>query len=294
MLIELAAADAYGASFEFNKNPEVSNDLTQFGRHGSGDLPVGAYTDDTLRTLANARVLLKGGDAPFKAENYAQAYLTIRREDGRAGWSKRFANMLDQNVNETGATFMRSLTRRPTNGALMGVAVLGFLPSDDQVRLAATMQTISTHSPSVAVYAQVVALAAHSLLYDGSRKCAAEYAIGSAEWEDDAQRKKFIEMVKQAPAPTMSAISIAAGALHALNTYASCSEVLRWACSRGGDTDSLAAVSIALASVAHDMRQDMPRHLIDNVDTKSSRADLIRTEAHLRALFSGTAGGNFQ
>lgn len=290
MLIESAAADAYGSAFEFNKTPEVANDLSAFGRHGSGDLPAGAYTDDTMRTLANARVLLEGGDAPFRPDSYAKAYLDIRREDGRAGWSKRFAGMLDESIDATGITFMRRLNRRPTNGCLMGVAVLGFLPSDDQVRLAATMQTVATHSPSAAVYAQVVALAAHHLLHGGSTREVADFAIGGAEWEDDGQRQRFRDLMNDAPVPEMAAPTIAASALWGVTYLGGCAEALQWACSRGRDADSLAAVTIALASVAHDMHQDMPAHLVDGVDTENGRAALIGTEVLLRSAFPGVQG----
>lgn len=287
MLLEAAAADAYGSSFEFNKAPEVPNDLTRFGRHGSGELPAGAYTDDTMRTLANAYVLLEGGDAPFRADAYAKAYLQIRRDDGRAGWSKRFAAMLDESSDADGITFMRRLKRRPTNGCLMGAAVLGFLPDDDQVRLAATMQTISTHSPSVAVYAQVVALAAHYLLYGGSKAHAASYAVSSAEWEDDSQQRRFMDLADSAPVPEMHAPTIAASALWAIQNLDSSAEALRWSCSRGRDADSLAAATIALASVAYDMKQDLPVYLLENVDTKMGRAMLVDTDRQLRAKYTG-------
>jgi ADP-ribosylglycohydrolase len=283
MLIEIAVGDAYGAAFEFTRTPQIANDLSRFGRHPKGGLETGAYTDDTMRAMANCRVML-GPDstARFRPEAYMSAYLDAFRNDRRPGWSGRFQQMLEAHVDKPPHEMMRALNRRGSNGCLMGVAPLGYLREPNEVRLAATMQTIATHAAWSSVYAQVVALAAHHLIHGGSTRTVVEYAVGEAEWMDAGQSQRFRNLLDdQPPVPDMPSHTIASGALWALSTFDSLQEMLRWTCSRGGDTDSLAAVTMALGSVAQDVRQDLPAHLLDTVETPAGRDEIMALDARL-------------
>jgi len=298
MLIEMATGDAYGAAFEFTRTPGIPNDLSRFGSHPKGELPQGAYTDDTMRAVANIHVMLSDDARDrFRPEAYADAYLDIYRSDKRMGWSSRFQAMLAEHEKGSGIDLIAALRRTPTNGCLMGVAPLGHLPNADQVRLAATMQTVSTHAASAVPYAQAVALAAHHLLHGGTTADVVEYVMAQVEWSDDARpgdREKaeavrFRRMLNDPPEPAMPASTIAACALWALTHFQSTAEALVWTCSRGGDTDSLGAVTMALAACATDMDHDLPKHLLEGVDTPGNREMLKLLDARLASTFQGIA-----
>lgn len=287
MLIEMAVGDAYGAAFEFTRTPEIPNDLSRFGFHPKGGLDQGAYTDDTMRAISNAHVLLDGNtiDA-YRPDAYVRALLDVFQDDRRPGWSGRFQQMLEVHVDRPPVELMRALQRRGSNGCLMGIAPLGYLRTANDVRLAATMQTVATHSAATVPYAQVIALAAHHLLHGGTTHSVADYAIIETEWHNDADALRFRALLDdEPPVPDMPAPTIAACALWALANFDSSAEALVWACSRGGDTDSLGAVTMALASCTTDMAQDLPAHLIDNVDTEANRAMLRKLDARLAATF---------
>lgn len=289
MLIEMAVGDAYGAAFEFTDAPLIPNDLSRYGSHPMGELPQGAYTDDTLRAVANARVLLsEDGDAPFRPESYAQAYIDAYGGDRRKGWSKRFQLILEAHVGGAGMDLVRSLRRSPTNGCLMGIAPLGHLPDPDMVRLAATMQTVSTHSGSAVPQAQAIALAAHHLLHGGTTRSVVDYVATNVEWADpDRDPARLRSSIQdEPPVPLMPAHTIVSAALWALTRFDSCAEALVWTCSRGGDTDSLGAVTMALASCAADMAQDLPDHLLKGVDTEENRTMLHALDAKLARRFN--------
>lgn len=289
MLIELSVGDAYGAAFEFTRTPRIPNDLSVFGRHPKGGLGMvdGVYTDDTIRALANSRVLLSHDERDrFRPEAYMRAYQQAYALDRREGWSGRFQQMLESHVESDAVDFMRALHRRGSNGCLMGVAPLGFLADKNDVKLAATMQTVSTHAASIAPYAQMIALAAHHLLHGGTTLSVTDYAIFEAEWPDDGAAARFRRLLDdEPPVPDMPSHTIVAGALWALSRFDSASDALRWTCSRGGDTDSLGAVTMALASCAKDMAQDLPSHLLETVDSDENRDAIKRLDAALRARF---------
>lgn len=289
MLIQAAVGDAYGAAFEFTKTPRIPNDLSTFGYHPKGGygMGLGTYTDDTMRAIANATVLLDCRIVDrFRPDAYVRALLDVYEEDRREGWSGRFQAMLAAHVDKPPVELMRALHRRDSNGCLMGIAPLGYLREVNDVRLAATMQTVATHSATTVPYTQVVALGAHHLLHGGTTATVVDFVMRETEWADGAQSIRFRGMLQDTPpVPEMPAITIAAGALWALTHFDTLSETLVWTCSRGGDTDSLAAVTIALASCATDMEQDLPAHLIDNVDTAENRATLRKLDARLVEMF---------
>jgi ADP-ribosylglycohydrolase len=287
MLIEIAVADAYGAAFEFTDKPKINNDLSEYGRHPTGDLPNAAYTDDTMRAMANSIVLLYGSSYDWlRPESYITSICAIYESDKRAGWSKGFHTMLKNYESKPPMELMKALNRRSTNGCVMGVAPLGFIRETPMVKLAATMQTIATHSAAAVPYAQAVALSSHYLLHYGDTKSLVDFILNEVEWADDRQKEHFRTSLDDEPErPSMSAASIAIGAVWAANSFDNTSEILKWTCSRGGDTDSLAAVAIGIASCASDIKQDLPQHLLENVETEIGRKTLHELDEKLRQRF---------
>ncbi len=291
MFIEAAVGDAYGAGFEFTNTPEVQNDLSKYGRHQKGGLEAGQYTDDTMRAIANARVLLGPEEDRFRPEAYIHQYKAIRREDRRPGWSSRFEAFLDESEHSSAFEMMRNMRRRATNGAIMGIAPLGYLEDPRDVLFASLAQTVSTHSAAAVPYAQAIALASHFLLRGARSEDAVHMAVDQAEWHNKSEMSAFIRMIEDAPVPAMPVATIAAGALSALLLFDKQSEALLWSCSRGGDTDSLASVTMALMSSAKDIQSDLPSHLIEGLEAGADQKveELKNLETRLCSRFMITS-----
>lgn len=289
MFIETAIGDAYGAGFEFTNTPEVPNDLTKYGRHPKGGLDAGQYTDDTMRSIANARVLL-GVDQTdwYRPEAYIREYKAIRKEDRRPGWSTRFEAFLDENEGQSSFLMMKNMQRRATNGCIMGIAPLGYLINPRDVLLAALFQTVSTHAATAVPYAQTIALTSHFLLRGEKSEKAVRLAVERAEWHDLSDAMAFLRLLDdEPPVPAMPVETIVAGALWALLSFETQSEALLWSCSRGGDCDSLAAVTMALMSAASDIKSDIPSNLLRDLEpgAPDKVAELHRLDQEMRENF---------
>ena len=288
MIYETAVGDAYGLGWEFasGKNIQTApNDLS--GYHVNPrypEYPVGHYTDDTLRSIANSIVVLGDKEHWFDPLSYIAAYQAVHAVDNRQGWSRGFQAHLEAHGQSTPLEFMLSLRRRATNGAVMGVAVLGHLPDENSVRMATIAQCVSTHSGSTIPAAQAVALAAHYLIYDkGPRDQIEAHLESQVDWTDEECRQILCRN-QPIPAPAMPAWTIAAGALFLLtdSTFSGLSERLKFAIKRGGDTDSLGAVAMALCTCAHDIPNDLPNSLVENLEDEDGRQMLREIDEKLR------------
>lgn len=287
MLIKMAIADAYAIAWEFTDKQTAPNNLCGYHQHPTySALAPGSYTDDTQRAIANAHVLLSGEENWFKPCAYVQSYLAEFHRDPREGWSRRFQAYLQEHKESTSDAFMRGIRRRATNGALMGAAPLGFLPDPNSVRLAATMQTVSTHAGATAPFTQCVALAAHYFLFDlGPRSDLVDFISEEVEWGHESDRDFIISrMTMTPPKPAMPARSIAAGALWAVTNIQTLPEIITWAVQSGGDTDSLAAVAVAIASCSKEIDQNLPAALENALETEKQRTMLRRLNTALYAM----------
>lgn len=293
MLIETGVGDAYGLAWEFTRAQTAPNDLSGYHRHPvRSEIPAGRYSDDTMRAIANARVVLRGPDHWYRPAAYASEYQQIHGEDPRQGWSRGFQAYLEQHRDSTPERFMAGLRRRATNGAVMGVAPLGFLPDENAVRLAATCQCISTHSAGAESSAQAIALAAHYLLFDkGPKHALAEYLAAEVDWNSPEERRRILtENGTALPRPEMPAWTIAADAIAIVSDRTSLSKMLVECVElgrdmpKGGDTDSLAAVVMAVASCSNSVSNDLPAVLIDGLEDERGRAALRGLDARLVAF----------
>ena len=292
MIHETAIGDAYGLGWEFASGPTAQtapNDLS--GYHVNPrypEYPAGHYTDDTLRSLANAEVVLGSESGWYDPAAYVAAYQRIHAADPRDGWSRGFQAHLKAHRDATPLEFMLALRRRATNGAVMGVAPLGYLPDENAVRLATAAQCISTHSGATVPAAQAIALAAHYLIHDkGPEDGLEDYLEREVDWADKEECARILTRGSAVlPVPGMPAWTIAAGALFIFTDtgFTGMADRLRFAISRGGDTDSLGAVSMALCSCSREIPNDLPAALVDHIEDETGRAMLKETDARLRAF----------
>jgi ADP-ribosylglycohydrolase len=273
MLVEMAVADAYAIAWEFaRKQQKAPIDFSTFVQHPTYlELSPGQYTDDTQRAIANCMVMI--GDLPsdlFNPWAYVEAYLTAYRQDPREGYSRGYQAFL-KSVGDADDFLMNISRTKQSNGSVMGVAPLGLLPDISMVKLASTIQAISTHHPSTAVHAQIVALAVHYFTHEqGSKDSLQGWLMNHVDWvdgTDESYRWSYlVDSHDRGLGTSIKASSISSYMVYALTAFDSMTQIIHDAIDRGGDTDSAAAVTIAVASCTDEITNDLPQHLIDGMD----------------------------
>lgn len=263
MLLEIAVADAYGIAFEFVKDPAqhgLRNDLATFQQNPKYDtLLPSLHTDDTQRSLAVANWITDGDY--FAPESFI-SYLKIEFENyPRAGYSKGFQALMEEDLSAI-EMMRRITTKADSNGSIMGVLPCGYLHDPVDVRLAATIQAITTHSHATVPYAQGLAMAAHYFIHGlGPRSDLLEFL--KAECEGDLG-----ENIPETPSgfKGMRAKETAETVLSLVLDTDSLSQMLYRAVELRGDTDSVAALAVGLGSVCDEIDNDLPQVLIDGVE----------------------------
>ncbi|MCK9532362.1 MAG: ADP-ribosylglycohydrolase family protein [Gammaproteobacteria bacterium] len=285
MLLEMAIGDAYGIGFEFCKTNSV-NDLSRFYQHPKySNLIPGQYTDDTQRSLANVMVITRKDY--LNQFDYAQAYIDEFKASPRDGYSRRFQALIESCNN--GLDLLSNV--RPTkdsNGSIMGVAPVGYLEKISDVKRAAAIQAMVTHSYSTVPYAQMIALAAHYFLYDlGSKDDLLEFINDQLDEQyfivdgRHPLKNTFSDIFKESEyediieACDMTAQKTAYHSLYAVLSYDNLADMLKHCIDVGGDTDSLAALSMAIGSSSKEIENNLPKHLYDTLENGTRGRDYI-------------------
>jgi ADP-ribosylglycohydrolase len=295
MLTEQAIGDAYAIGWEFAPHQKGANDLATYHRNPNyPEFPAAHYSDDTMRALANANVVLGDPSRWFDPFAYAAEYQAAHRADPRLGWSKGFQAYLEANRDSSPQDFVLGLRRRATNGAVMGVAVLGFLPDERTIRAAAAAQTLSTHSGAAISSAQTIALAAHYLLHGKGRlDRLVDYLKDQVDWGSKQEAGDVLGPTSVVPVPGMPAWTIASNAIYLLTRTDliglsdRLSSIVDQARTSNSDADSIAAVTMALASCSPEIEQDLPAALKDGLETPMVRSVLADVDRALHK-FAGT------
>lgn len=274
LLLRIAQGDAYGAGFEYvdrsNHAHWALHRVDAYVRHPTHRC-CSVYTDDTQMSIAVAEVLLAG--PPFTREAFADAFVRCFRRDERDGYSRGFQAFLESV--RTGDEFLaRIRTDSNKNGAAMRAVPIGVLPTIDEVLAVAETQAKLTHDTEDGVYsAQAVALMAHLALQTDTPLPAFAVAIrkhlpdrdfppvlgGTGGWTwDDYRRGRSVAM------------ATAAAVYHLVVTAArdSLTDVLRHAVAIGGDTDSVAAIAMGIASCR--LRDSLPEFLESDLEPGSA------------------------
>lgn len=290
MLLEQGVGDAYCIAWEFCHGQKGANDLRSYHQNPNyPEFPAGSYSDDTMRALANTGVVLGDPNRWFDPLAYVEAYQAAYRADPRKGWSRGFQSYLEANRDASPTRFMTGLRRRATNGAVMGVAPLGFLPDEETVRMACVAQSVSTHHGSSASSAQAVALAAHYLLFDkGPRHAVLDYLDEQVDWSSKEEAARILCRGSSiVPRAGMPAWTIAAGALFLLTGggFTGLADRLAWVAEQGrtghADTDSLAAVAMAVCSCDQTIPNDLPKELVEGLEDAEGRERLRAADRSL-------------
>ncbi|WP_138497320.1 ADP-ribosylglycohydrolase family protein [Nostoc sp. PA-18-2419] len=275
MLLELAIADAYGAGFEYADEMIVSNDLSRYVQHPRFRLIPGRYTDDTQMSIAIAEVIVT--QAAWTPEVLAESFVRGFKRDPREGYARNFYHFLVQIQN--GAEFLQKI--RPDSdksGAAMRAGPIGIYPTPEKVIEAATIQAAITHNTPDGIDAAVAAaLMSHYFIYRlGAKSKLAEfletYVSGqwSKPWRGEVKSKGWMSV---------------RAAITAVMRNDSTSKLLQDCIAFTGDVDTVAAIALAAGSCSEEITQDIPQHLVTNLENGAYGRDyLIQLDLQLMNL----------
>lgn len=267
MLLEIAVADAYGAGFEFRPAQSVAelNQLTDYVPHALYPSIYCRYTDDTQMSIAVAECVLAGTAADGAA--LADAFVSAFRRDARLGYSKGFYQLLCDC--ESGEDLRRVLRSESTrNGAAMRSVPLGVLDSAKLVLEAARIQADITHATELGrASSQAVGLSAYFGLHCGGTVAALPKFL--AKYQLDCWDYEWREPVSVEAFDTVSA------ALGMLQRHRSMAKLLINCVALQGDTDSVAAIALGLASCFGEYERDLPEWLFQQLDEPHYGVDFL-------------------
>ncbi|KAB8141234.1 ADP-ribosylglycohydrolase family protein [Chloroflexia bacterium SDU3-3] len=279
MLLELAIGDAYGAGFEFAPERAAQNTLERYLPHPRYASAPGSYTDDTQMSLAIAEALLAGG--AWEPQLLADHMLSAFRRDVREGYAEGFYRLLMGCA--SGGELLAAL--RPTsdkNGAAMRACPLGVLPDVAAVLAYSRTQAAVTHdTPGGIASAQAVALLAHYFLYRrGPRAQAAAFL--------DAHVPGYGWGQPWAGVVSTNGVETARAAIGVVLSRESMSAMLRACVALTGDTDTVAAIALGVASCCEEVTRDLPAPLLDGLEQGPyGRAYLEQIDRRLLAMVVG-------
>lgn len=305
MLLYIAIGDAAAAAVEY-VDPIVYRQLIEnvlrldaYYPHPTHlKLKPGMYTDDAQMSISVAEVLielqalLKLHALQNIPENwvnlvdalkininelertFAAAWVRGFWRDPRDGYARGFQLFLESV--KTVAEFLSKI--RPDsekNGACMRVVPVGVLPNIELVLMVAAVQARTTHNTPIGIFsAQAIALMSHFALYrddpfDRLQDFLEIHLPNSIMLHQMNLHRRWHGPVKSPATNTVHAV------FDLLTHSSTLSEVLRGAIQFGGDTDSVAAIALGIASTR--MPNDLPQVLFDKLENEPYGRDYLKT-----------------
>ncbi len=274
MLKEIAIGDAYGAAFEFapKEFANENNDLKYHAHPTRKDkIGPGEYTDDTQMSVALVELMLS--DQHISPLNIADSFVSTFKANPIDGYARGFQSILEKC--EDGASLLRQIDpNSKRNGSVMRAVPVGLLPTSAEVIHFAALQSSVTHATQIAIDSSTfISLMAHYFYYKLGETCEV------LEWMKGLNVLPVNEIAFQdiAYQPIRCEAAHTASAVHYLmhNTF-SMSHILLDAIRMGGDTDSVAAVALGLASLSGDFPNDLPLHLYTELQGMETLLELDR------------------
>jgi ADP-ribosyl-[dinitrogen reductase] hydrolase len=241
-LLAYAAGDAFGVFYEFLEVPEKNVPQELKGKDG---WPFGGVSDDTLLSVLTINALRKSSPAEAAEEFLSQLHIAVPRLRG-LGPTTRTALGLEVKPDERGVI-------GETNGAIMRTALCGLYLDESRDEWIKALVEVTHKSPKAIECAQIAAgLFAGEDLPDYS------------DWAPPASG------ISLDPLETLQAV------VWVVKKADNCADAFALACSLGGDTDTVAALSGALFATRWPDRADFYSiPWIKNVAWAEVEADLL-------------------
>ncbi|SHI41935.1 ADP-ribosylglycohydrolase family protein [Aquimarina spongiae] len=276
MIIEAAIGDAYGAGFEFRKDAfiKANNTLTTYHSHGLYTEIYKKYTDDTQMAIAIAELLVEEDD--WTQEKVADKFVEVFHRDIRRGYSNRVYDALYSS--KTGKDFLKTINNESSgNGAAMRAYTLGYIRDIDQLKAFVEIQARTSHDTQEGITGALrIALAVHYYLYvnEGSL---IDFLDETIQEKGNYQIVSPIDMHSY---PTTNAV------IPLVIEATSMQSCLQKGIDYGGDTDTVAEMSMAILSVKKGVINDLPSFLYDELENgKYGRDYLVTLDRKLQQKF---------
>lgn len=221
-LLAYAAGDAFGVFYEFLEVPEKNVPQELKGKDG---WPFGGVSDDTLLSVLTINALRKSSPAEAANEFLSQLQIAVPRLRG-LGPTTRTALGLEVKPSERGVI-------GETNGAIMRTALCGLYLDENRDEWIKALVEVTHKSPRAIECAQIAAG-----LFAG------EDLPDYADWAPPASG------ISLDPLETLQAV------VWVVKNADNCADAFALACSLGGDTDTVAALSGALFATRWPDRAD--------------------------------------
>ncbi len=278
MLVQMAIADAYGASFEFQDQDFVdvynTGNSYEVSRRG---LDKGAYTDDTQMSLALAELLLE--KEKWSRFDIAGKFLEVFKRDPRTGYASGFYRFLQRT--HSAETFLATIHQDSTkSGAAMRAAPLGVIADVDEVIGKSYLQASVTHNTQEGLTsATATALTSYYFYHD----------VG-----DKADLPKFLSCFVSGDwfNPWCGVVSVEGmdcikAALTAIQQSSTLTELLVNCVAFRGDTDTVAAIALGIVNTSSQFEHDLSPTLFHGLENKEYGHDyLLDTDKRLYNQYS--------
>jgi ADP-ribosyl-[dinitrogen reductase] hydrolase len=296
MLIEIAIGDAYGAKFEnihdvdlISRNNDFSYKWTIAEDFQPSLVPPGFYTDDTQMSLAIAEAMLDD-DESWSRDSMAEWFIEVFHRNQRRGYTTFFLNALLNS--ESGRELLVRIDGKSNrSGAAMRSAPLGMYPQMGEAVAKACAHAMVTHdSWEGRESAIAVAMSSWYFYHDqGPREDLVEwlndtrfgghvhateafFVEGTKEDQEDRVLPWFPDLERPVRVQAWDCLEAALYAIEAADNLA---DILKASVSYGGDTDTVAAIAMGIASASKDIEKNLPEQLFTDLENRQYGRDYL-------------------
>lgn len=278
MILEAAIGDAYGAGFEFQELDYIQkfNDLSKYCAHGLYKEIYKRYTDDTQMAQAIAELLLE--EQEWNEIKVANKFVEVFQRDKRRGYSDRVYNALDASKN--GTDLIRIIDNGSNgNGSAMRAYPIGLIKDIPQLLAFCEIQAKVSHNTHEGICcAKRIALAVHFYRYDLDKETTLIEFLNETLKENEIY--KITSPIDMHGYPTTQAI------IRIVSEATSMQDCLKYSIDYGGDTDTVAALCMAILSQKNNCSKTLPQFLYNELENGDYGKDyLIKIDENLNLKF---------
>ena len=235
------------------------------------NLKPGDYTDDTQMSIAVAETLLHNHRKmpTVTTSAFIYKFVSVFQRDPRDGYARGFQAFLES-VKDAEEFQDRVRPTSEKNGGCMRAVPLGVVRNPIQVAQFAKIQAQATHNTEIGIFsAQAVALMSHFFLWSPAEATKENLAAYLKKWLPRRRVNRLLPDLMQTR--TTPVRKLATETVHAvfdlITTKDTLSAVLKGTIEIGGDTDSVGAIAVGIASAR--MPNNIPQIMFDELETRT-------------------------
>ncbi|MFL0079385.1 ADP-ribosylglycohydrolase family protein [Tenacibaculum maritimum] len=273
MIIEAAIGDAYGAGFEFKNQDYINNynNLASYYQHGMYPEIYKTYTDDTQMAIGITELLLENNN--WTEELVANKFVEVFHRDKRRGYSNRVYNAL--NASRDGVQFIKNINNKSAgNGSAMRAYPIGYVKDINTLLTFCEIQAKVSHDTIEGIQcAKRIALAVHFYRYGLDKKTNLISFINTTLNENEIY--EVLAPIDMHGYPTTKAV------IKIVSEATSMVDCLKYAIDFGGDTDTVAALCMAILSQKEECDKKLPSFLLEELEDNTFGKKYLQKLDHL-------------